>query len=591
MLILLGIVRKGIFMKKTNNNINNTDSANKSRPAAAKSPERPAKAAPSKAPSTKTAPAKAPSARPAPSKTAKSPAGKGSSAGGIKVKHTSKRRSSKKVLLVFAIILAVVAIALTGGYFYLKMSGYKGTYGECKWELTKDGILTISGNGSMVGERKVTFGLGEPDMSIVREINVGEGVTDFTLILTKEMSNLQKLSLPSTVVTIGTGVLNDSTSLQEISVSNDNKEFASMDGSLYTKDGTQLIVYASGRADTEFTVPETVETISSKAFANSTNLTKLTLDANLLSIERQAFDGCNNISEFVVDSKNEFYSSEDGIIYDKLENELVRYAPAKDFKKFDAPPTVSRIHDGAFENAVNLTEVTLSERTKYIGSSAFYGCSNLETLNLPNPVSNIGQGAFALCSKLSSFTLSQNMINIPANLFWGCESLTTIELPTELVTIGDGAFARTGLTSVMLPDTVTDIGKNAFGGCKNLSSVVISINVVTIPDYAFNGCTSLSEVTIPDGVTTIGYSAFADCTAIKNITIPENVEFIRDYAFFNCTALSSVNLGSRVNVIGYAAFNNCPALLGVKYEPGQAGLEKINIGDQNSALTKALKAA
>ena len=579
MLILLGIVRKGNFMKKTNNINKDIDSVNKGRPGPVKSPERPA---------VKPTPKAAPS-RTAPSKTSSGEVNKPVS--GIKVKHTSKRRSSKKVLLVFAIILAVLALAGTGWYFYLKFSGYKGTYGDCKWELNTDGILTINGNGSMIGERKVTFGLGEPDMSQVREVVVGEGVTDFTLILTKDMSNLQKISLPASVENIGTGVLNDSATLKEISVSNENQVFASMDGSLYTKDGTHLIVYASGRPDTEFVVPETVETIYSRAFANSTNINKLVLDTNLIEIDRQAFVGCNNISEFVIDPMNEIFSTEDGILYDKLKNELVRYAPAKADSKFSAPSTVSKIHDGAFENAVNLTKVELAERTKSIGSSAFYGCTNLESIDLPKPVSSIGQGAFALCTKLTSFSLSQNMTNIPANLFWGCESLTEIEFPTGLLTIGAGAFARTGLTSVLLPDSVTEIGNNAFGGCKGLATVAIPVNVTNIPDYAFNGCSALSEVNIPDGVTTIGYSAFANCTSIKNITIPDNVEFIRDYAFYNCTALTSVNVGSKVNVIGYAAFNNCSSLMGVKYDLGQTGWDNINIGDKNNALTKAFKAA
>ena len=108
----------------------------------------------------------------------------------------------------------------------------------------------------------------------------------------------------------------------------------------------------------------------------------------------------------------------------------------------------------------------------YIGSYAFYGCTNLTSITIPNGVTSI-----------SSYT------------FDGCTSLTS-------VTIGSG---------------VTSIGSSAFYNCTSLTSVTIPKSVTSIGDYAFYGCTSLTSVKIGSGVTSIGSYAFYNCTSLTSI--------------------------------------------------------------------------
>ena len=88
--------------------------------------------------------------------------------------------------------------------------------------------------------------------------------------------------------------------------------------------------------------------------------------------------------------------------------------------------------------------------------------------------------------------------------------------------------------------TVTSIGYNAFYGCSGLTSVVIGNSVTSIENYAFYGCSSLESVTIGNSVTSIEYYAFSGCSSLTSVVIPDSVTSIGDYAFRDCSSLKTV---------------------------------------------------
>ncbi|MDR2138128.1 MAG: leucine-rich repeat domain-containing protein, partial [Tannerella sp.] len=99
----------------------------------------------------------------------------------------------------------------------------------------------------------------------------------------------------------------------------------------------------------------------------------------------------------------------------------------------------------------------------------------------------------------------------------------------------------TGLTSVMIPDSVTKIGEAAFARCTTLSNVNISGRVTSINDFSFSSCKNLTDITIPSSVTGIGEQVFGDCIALTTITIPDSITRISDTAFYNCIRLTNVS--------------------------------------------------
>lgn len=79
-----------------------------------------------------------------------------------------------------------------------------------------------------------------------------------------------------------------------IEVHKNNPYYSSRGNVLYSKDYTRLCVYPSGRKDEEFTVPEHVKVISTRAFCTPRFLKKLRLPEGV-QLERYALHGCEGV--------------------------------------------------------------------------------------------------------------------------------------------------------------------------------------------------------------------------------------------------------------------------------------------------------
>ena len=95
--------------------------------------------------------------------------------------------------------------------------------------------------------------------------------------------------------------------------------------------------------------------------------------------------------------------------------------------------------------------------------------------------------------------------------------LVAVDIGNTVTSIDEGALEGSGITSVVIPDSVTSIRSFAFRYCTNLTNVTIPDSMTGIGDEAFKECSRLTSLTIGNGVTSIGVDAFYRCTSVTDV--------------------------------------------------------------------------
>lgn len=386
---------------------------------------------------------------------------------------------------------------------------------------------------------------------------------------------MERIYIPSSVTNIGEFAFAYCYSLESIDVDPDNQMYKSIDGNLYTKDGTVLIQYAAGKREKSFDMPDEVLTvcpgafshcyfmenivlsenlkhIGSEAFAYCDSLKSIDIPASVEIIDLRAFVGSWSLENIEVDKNNENYMSIDGNLYSKDGKILMQYATGKTEKNFTIPDGVETIADCAFLYANSLTEVTIPDSVVHIGHLAFHNCLNLTNVYISDSVEFIGESAFSACWWLESIEVdvnNQKYKSIDGNLYtkdgtvliqYGtAKKDKSFVIPNGVVRIANEAFmGNEHLVSVTIPNSVCDIGWYAFEGCTSLTNIVLPDSLTEIKDGVFARCESLTSINIPHSVTSIGWDAFYGCKSLQTIVIPNSVQYIWEYAFEGCDSLT-----------------------------------------------------
>ena len=218
-----------------------------------------------------------------------------------------------------------------------------------------------------------------------------------------------------------------------------------------------------------------------------------------------------------------------------------------------------------------------------LGTSAFEGCTNLQSVTLPNSITVINTDAFYGCVKLGSVNLPEGLTAINLRAFYNC-NLSSVTIPSTVTSIGNSAFYGNPLTEVTwcpvncsvgtgesspFFNTSSKITKFIFGDqvetvpayicykMNQLDTIVLPPSVKSLGTYAFYYCTKLMSINLPKTQKTLPVSFLEGCTALESIELPATLTTINTDAFYGCTSLKHVKLHEGLTTINQRAFHSC----------------------------------
>jgi len=276
-----------------------------------------------------------------------------------------------------------------------------------------------------------------PNVSIPDTIN-GLPVTSITNDAFELDEGLTSITLPATITNIGQAAFADCTNLISVTISNGVKSIGanvfqsclSLSNLIIPASVTSIgaFAFAGCVSLSSLTIPTGVTSIGPLAFEACLSLSSITIPASVTNIGVGPFYACTNLTAITVDPNNAFYSSVNGVLFDKRQGILVAYPPGLG-GSYTVPCSVTNLAQFAFAHCFSLTNLYFKVNAPSIGSSVLLGDTNTMVYYLPgtlgwsspfagvpavlwNPVIQTGDGSFGVSSGQFGFNIA-GTANIP----------------------------------------------------------------------------------------------------------------------------------------------------------------------------------
>ena len=420
-------------------------------------------------------------------------------------------------------LYAGMIASLTMGIF---ISGAGQQKVEAKTKVTytlKKGTLTIKGKGAMPAKMKFRRN------KKIKKVIIKKGVTSISYEAFALCKNLNYVTIPSTVKTIGIRSFYG-TKISKITVPSKTKTIGQ--GAFGSCKSLKTIVMPG-----DFKLKLEEDTDDKLWYVTSDQSAVDTITFNTkLKLANVSYLSANNL---VVAKNDPSYQSIEGVIYTKDGKGIVRVPQKR---------TELKIKEGCTE--FNMQSV-LYNSTDSEGDE-FNNCSKLKKIVIPSSVKSINKIKYktdrADACDMHVDTIEIAPKDFDANSLYALGSSLgkniTIEslmklLPDQItykdhmyITKDHGLLKYDGKdANVEIPEEITWIAPEVFYRNETLKNVKLPSKITTIEENTFYGCSELEAVVIPDQVTMIGKSAFDECTVLKSVTFGKSLKVIKDQAF------------------------------------------------------------
>ena len=141
-----------------------------------------------------------------------------------------------------------------------------------------------------------------------------------------------------------------------------------LDGVRYSACKTRLLYYNPNKKDEGFAVPTHVKAISKGAFQGNKYIKTIKIHPQVENIPAYSFFANENLQNIFVDSRNQTYSSVNGVLYDKKVETLMKYPEGKQDSNFHLRPSVNSIAEDALYHMRHLEFIHVDENNKIFTS-------------------------------------------------------------------------------------------------------------------------------------------------------------------------------------------------------------------------------
>lgn len=350
---------------------------------------------------------------------------------------------------------------------------------------------------------------------------------------------ITSLSLPASLEVIQPAGVSFIQNLMSISIPESNQYYKTIDGVLYSKDGSLLITYPGNRPERVFVVPASVERIDTEAFSRTRNLEVVEFEANskLKSIGNHAFiwssiksitlpDGLERIEYYAFYDVNQmsYISIPDSVTYMgfrvfggspiQLYTSLTSIPLSWDNEWREDSVSVNLGQSVTLHTVNNMNFLIANDQATFLGITADF---NETTIAIPSsitetqiPVVTIGNAALSRNHSITQVTIPNSVVTIQDQAFSQMRKLESVTFTSEshLEHIGRDAFSNTSIIEFRIPDSVKSIGSYAFAWNAHLSMVYIPLAVTNIEHDAFAGGNQQMLILVEAPAKPIGWNLY-----------------------------------------------------------------------------------
>ena len=462
--------------------------------------------------------------------------------------------------------------------------------------------LYISGTGSIESSGTQSKG----DYSKIKEVIIKNGPTSIEYFAFSQFSLLEKITIPGSIERIVSPFFR-CTSLKEIIV-NDNPNYVSKDGVLYSSDYKSLIAVTIN----DIVIDDRVETICDYAFSTFRSYPySIKLPDSVTTINRDSFNEAY-ISTFICCSNPKITTLNgfnNGIFDNFIVPKSVNTIQHPCFRSstitnltFQDDSSLETLEPNSFDSTKFTNGVIFPDSLKTIGASAF-SKSTIPYISLGPNIESIDSTSFTGCKQLNEFIIRNqdnqdtkyhiinNMLMSNSDeILFIVGSQTTITIPSTVTKLGQTILqSQMELTTINIQegsifsstDGVLYQGTTLIAVCGGITSVTVKQGIERINDFACYGCTNLKtfefsdptscteikssafqlsgieSINLPDSITIIGSTSFSECSNLTNIQISPNSQLKRvESLAFYLSPIESIYLPKTIQYIGYRAFCN-----------------------------------